>query len=40
MRDKIIHMYFGVNWDIVWDVVENKLPKFERDILLCLEDIE
>ncbi len=21
MRDKIIHFYFGVNWDIVWAVI-------------------
>ncbi len=39
MRDKIIHMYFGVNWDIVWDVVDNKLPKLEKDIRECLRDI-
>ncbi len=24
MRDKIIHDYFGVNWDIVWDVIINN----------------
>jgi len=27
LRDKITHYYFGVNWDIVWDVAKNKLPK-------------
>jgi len=26
LRDKIIHQYFGVNWDIVWDVIQTKLP--------------
>jgi uncharacterized protein with HEPN domain len=26
LRDKIIHHYFGVNWDIVWDAITNKLP--------------
>jgi uncharacterized protein with HEPN domain len=33
MRDKIIYYYFGVNWNILWDVIQNKLPdlkpKFE-----------
>ena len=24
LRDKVIHHYFGVNWDIVWDVVQHK----------------
>ena len=26
LRDKIIHHYFGINWDIVWDTAKNKLP--------------
>ena len=27
LRDRVIHHYFGVNWDIVWDVVVNKVPE-------------
>ncbi|WP_424356359.1 DUF86 domain-containing protein [Methanobacterium sp. MBAC-LM] len=23
LRDKLIHHYFGVDWDLVWDVIEN-----------------
>lgn len=26
MRDKLIHHYFGVNLDIVWQVIQNDLP--------------
>ena len=26
MRDRLIHDYFGVDYDIVWDVVINKIP--------------
>ena len=26
MRDRLIHQYFGVDYDIVWDVVVNKIP--------------
>ncbi|MDA1029634.1 MAG: DUF86 domain-containing protein [Bacteroidetes bacterium] len=26
MRDRLIHNYFGVDYDIVWDVVEIKIP--------------
>lgn len=26
LRDKVIHYYFGVDWDIVWDVIKNKIP--------------
>lgn len=32
MRDKIIHFYFGVNWDIVWDVIEKQLPELKSKI--------
>jgi uncharacterized protein with HEPN domain len=26
MRDRLIHGYFGVDLDLVWDVVQNKIP--------------
>lgn len=26
MRDRLIHGYFSVDYEIVWDVVRNKLP--------------
>lgn len=26
MRDRLIHAYFGVDYDIVWDAVTNKVP--------------
>ena len=29
-RDKLIHYYFGVNWDIVWDVIQTKLPELRK----------
>ncbi len=35
LRDKLIHHYFGVNYDIVWHVVKNELP----DILYHLDGI-
>lgn len=28
-RDKLIHDYFGVDYDIVWDIIENKLPELQ-----------
>ena len=30
MRDRLIHDYAGVNWDIVWDVLQTKLPELRR----------
>jgi len=32
MRDRLIHGYFGVDYDIVWDAVVNKVPALRRDI--------
>jgi uncharacterized protein with HEPN domain len=32
MRDKLIHMYFGVKVDLVWETVKNKLPELKRQI--------
>ena len=32
MRDKLIHDYFGVDYDIVWDVVFNKVPELRLQI--------
>lgn len=32
MRDKVIHFYFGVNWDIIWDVIVNQLPALKSKI--------
>jgi len=26
MRDRLIHAYFGVDYEIVWDVIVNKVP--------------
>ena len=37
MRDKLIHDYFGIDYDIVWDVVINKLPSLGRGIKTLLE---
>jgi uncharacterized protein with HEPN domain len=37
MRDRLIHDYFGVDFDIVWDVVENKIPSLRENILEILE---
>ncbi|MDI6807725.1 MAG: DUF86 domain-containing protein [Candidatus Eisenbacteria bacterium] len=32
LRDKLIHQYFGVKLDIVWDVIKNKLPRLKEQI--------
>ncbi len=39
MRDRMIHDYMGVDYEIVWDVVENKVPALRQDLerILALE---
>jgi len=32
MRDRLIHDYFGVDYDIVWDVVTNKVAVLRGQI--------
>jgi uncharacterized protein with HEPN domain len=32
VRDKLIHGYFGVNLDIVWQIVTNELPEIAPKI--------
>jgi uncharacterized protein with HEPN domain len=34
MRDRLIHDYAGVNWDIVWDVLQTKLPELRRHLAM------
>jgi uncharacterized protein with HEPN domain len=36
MRDRLIHDYFGVDHEIVWDVASNKIPSLRRNILQIL----
>ena len=40
MRDKIIHEYFGVDLEIVWEVINNELPPIKPLILSVLEEID
>jgi uncharacterized protein with HEPN domain len=38
MRDKLVHDYFVVDYDIVWDVVINKLAKLSKSIERILRE--
>lgn len=40
MRDRLIHDYMGVNYSIVWDVVKNKIPELNDQIILVLKNEE
>lgn len=38
MRDKVIHRYFEINWQIVWNVIAEELPKLEPKISALLDE--
>jgi uncharacterized protein with HEPN domain len=40
MRDRLIHDYFGVDYEVVWDVVVNKVGPLAEQIRAILEDAE
>ncbi|MCC6857039.1 MAG: DUF86 domain-containing protein [Bryobacterales bacterium] len=37
MRDRLIHNYFGVDYQLVWDVVRNRIPELRRQIASILD---
>ena len=37
LRDILIHQYFGVDTQIIWDIVQNKLTPLEQAIRALLE---
>ena len=36
LRDILIHQYFGIDVDILWDVIRNKLPVLEASVTVLL----
>lgn len=38
LRDILIHQYFGIDLDIIWDIVINKLPILSTQIQQILEE--
>lgn len=39
LRDILIHAYFGVDVDIVWDIIENKIPALKNGISKLLKEM-
>ncbi|MCX6383388.1 MAG: DUF86 domain-containing protein [Actinobacteria bacterium] len=40
IRDKLIHDYFGVDWNIVWDVINIQIHDLNVKINKILKEIE
>lgn len=38
-RDKLIHFYFGVDYELVWSTIKNRLPIVKNYILEILNEL-
>ena len=36
LRDKLVHDYFSLDWDILWDVVRTKIPTLKDQVVTLL----
>ncbi|MCP2518991.1 DUF86 domain-containing protein [SCandidatus Aminicenantes bacterium Aminicenantia_JdfR_composite] len=32
LRDILIHVYFGIDTEIIWDIIKNKVPELKEKI--------
>lgn len=40
MRDKLIHFYFGIDYNLVWQAVKNRIPQIKPVIYQIIRDLE
>ena len=38
-RDRLIHAYFSVNLDIMWDIIKKDIPNLKKQIIKIKEDL-
>lgn len=40
MRDRLIHHYFGIDYEMVWGVVASKIDELDRVARACLQQLQ
>jgi uncharacterized protein with HEPN domain len=35
-----VHEYFGIDLEVLWDIIENKLPVLKQEIERALKDVK
>ena len=40
MREKLIHGYFGIDFNAVWDTVKKDIPELKKDITRIIKEFE
>ena len=38
MRDRLIHQYFGVDYEVVWDAITQNIPELDSQVRQILAD--
>ena len=39
-RDKLVHHYSGINYDIVWEIIKDSLPELHKQIKQILKKMK
>lgn len=39
-RDKLIHFYFGIKYELVWHTIKNRLPQVKEYLNKILEELK
>ena len=39
MRNRISHAYFGVDYEIIWNIIKNHLPENKKQIEIISKDM-
>jgi uncharacterized protein with HEPN domain len=40
VRDKLIHQYFGINYEVVWTIASQDLPALNKSLTVIFKEIE
>jgi len=40
LRDILVHEYFGIDVQILWDIIKNKLPDLKKKITRVLKSVQ
>lgn len=40
MRDRLIHAYFGVDYELVWEAIKSEIPKVKPELQKILKEME
>lgn len=40
LRDLLVHEYFGINMEIIWDITTNKIPQLKESIKKITKELK